>query len=539
MCWLQKCSFRGVNPQLLRHFSSSQAAYSKSFEAHAENVHNLDPGLETHPRIGTGPRVKSKSSFGALGLHPPIVSALRTAFPNIKHPTKIQAVLIPAVLDGRDIFLQDQTGSGKSFGLVLALLNRPRVEKRKSEKITSIFIVPHRDLAYQCLRWVERMFAPAASVPSASISSIAQVLVRDNRGSSLSLLRENPPHLLFGTPQALMDVWREQPDALQLKTLSAIVVDEADYLVPTVDYSTSRKRVLKQQQHPGDTREFLDIIYGKNMGPLDDEYSPHERASPQLIISSATLPPHLVEYVSEESAWLNRDNWVSISGASAEVLAGQQQPKSQVTHSVLVVDEDHVRNIAGALPSGPSSNNFLAADADEGTDDPVAEIDPALVQKYMQTASPFNPLALETIAMIFATDVPSTALLVIPATSPVQRAIFELRRVGVNAHELDLLKNRPSGRGADVRANPTLLVSTWANTRGVDVHELSHVFVLGIPHDGATAYVHIAGRVGRLESTERRRKGKVVMVVGPSDEDAARRLLRSIECEAVELRVEM
>jgi superfamily II DNA/RNA helicase len=156
----------------------------------------------------------------------------------------------------------------------------------------------------------------------------------------------------------------------------------------------------------------------------------------------------------------------------------------------------------------------------------------------MQSASPFNPLALETIAMIFAADVPSIALLVIPSTAPVQRAIFELREVGVNAHSLDLLKERTLVREA-VRADPTLLVSTWANTRGLDVRELSHVFVLGIPDGEATAYVHIAGRVGRLESREKRRKGKVVMVVDPSKEEAARALLKSVDCEAVELNVEL
>ncbi|KAJ7492728.1 P-loop containing nucleoside triphosphate hydrolase protein [Mycena latifolia] len=520
---MRRCSLRKPCWTRLRHFSlSKHHANSQSFEAHFDKKSNASasPGSK---------------SFGALGLHPPIVSALRTAFPNIKHPTGNQAVLIPALLAGHDIFLEDQTGSGKSFGLVLALLNKPRAEKRKLE-ITSIFIVPHRELAYQFYGWVERMFAPAASVPSSSISSIAQVLVRDSRGSGLPLLRENPPHLLFSTPQALMDTWREQPDALQLKTLQSIVVDEADYLIPMMDYSTARKRkVLKQKQHPGDTREFLDLVYGNNARPFADEDASPLRDSPELIISSATLPRDLIEYVSEESGWVNRDNWVSISASESRA----RQPKSQVLHSVLVVSEDNVRNITGALPSGPSSDGFhAAANAVEETDDPVPEMDPALAEKYMQTASPFNPLALETIAMIFAADVPSTALLVIPSTSPVQRAIFELRGVGVDAHGLDLLKERPSGRSA-VRANPTLLVSTWANTRGLDVRELSHVFVLGIPNGGATAYVHIAGRVGRMESLGTRRKGKVVMVVEPSEEEGARELLQSVHCKATELHVEL
>ncbi|KAJ7487481.1 P-loop containing nucleoside triphosphate hydrolase protein [Mycena galericulata] len=507
----------------IRRISSSTPAYSQSFEAHAASLDKKYARRQPH---GRGPLAGSEpKSFEALGLHPPIVSALKAAFPHIKHPTKSQRALIPAVLLAQDIFLQDGTGSGKSFGLVLALLNRPRAEKRSSQKlgITSIFIVPHRDLAraYQFYHWVERMFAPVAS---SSINSIAQVLVRDSRGSGLSSLRENPPHLLFGTPQALMDACREDPDALQLDTLSSIVVDEADYLIPTVEYKRSRKRkVPKQQQHPGVTREFLNIVYGRDARSSDDDELDQDRG-PQLILSSATLPPHLVEYVSEESTWLDRDNWVTISGASSE---------SQVSHSVLVISEDHARNIDGALPPKPA-DTFVATSAEEEDDDPAPEADPTLVERYLTTPSPFNPLALETIAMIFATDVPSIALLVIPSTSPVQRAMYELRAVGINAHSLELLKKWTSSPGT-VRANPTLLVSTWANTRGLDVRQLTHVFVLGMPDGGATAYVHLAGRVGRLEGHEKRQKGKVVMVVSPGEEGEARELLTAIDREAVRL----
>ncbi|KAJ6509427.1 P-loop containing nucleoside triphosphate hydrolase protein, partial [Mycena vitilis] len=483
-----------------------------------------------------GPVAESTAgSFESLGLHPPIVSALRTAFPNITRPTPSQQVLIPSVLAGQDIFLQDQTGSGKSFGLVLALLNKTRAVTSHSQEpaITSIFVVPHRDLAYQFHQWVERLFAPTtpAGRPS-SINSIAQVLVRDGQQTDLTVLRQNPPHLLFATPHALLDACADDSDALQLKTLSTIVLDEADYLVPTVDGSRKRKGPMRKR-HPAETREFLNAVYGENIrvDSEDDEYVRPERdRSPQLIVSSATLPRHLAEYFSEESSWVIRDNWVNISGTSVS----RPRKSSEVTHSVLVVSDDMVRNITGALPPSPSSEVFHPVDADLDAETAVYDIDPALVRKYVETTSPFNPLALETIATIFATDVPRIALLVLPSTAPVQRAVYELREVGITAHSVDWLRDQPVGAGV-VRSNPILLVSTWANTRGLDVGELSHVFVLGIPDGGTTGYVHIAGRVGRLEKETRRRRGKVVMVVAPSEEEAARGLLKTMSCEPVEL----
>lgn len=122
---------------------------------------------------------------------------------------------------------------------------------------------------------------------------------------------------------------------------------------------------------------------------------------------------------------------------------------------------------------------------------------------------------------------PSIALLVIPSSAPVQRAVWELREMGVDAEMLDVEASGRGGAyllgsGVDVmRANPRLLVATLARTRGLDLPALTHVFVLGLaegPHvngRSVDAYVHIAGRVGRFG-----RAGRVVSVVGSEAEGA-------------------
>lgn len=74
-----------------------------------------------HPRhIHNGPRDTVKShphpdefSFERLGLRSSVLTALRLAFPSIKHPTPIQHRFIDAVLKGQDVLLKDKTGTGK------------------------------------------------------------------------------------------------------------------------------------------------------------------------------------------------------------------------------------------------------------------------------------------------------------------------------------------------------------------------------------------------------------------------------------------
>jgi len=158
--------------------------------------------------------------------------------------------------------------------------------------------------------------------------------------------------------------------------------------------------------------------------------------------------------------------------------------------------------------------------------------------------SPFNQNALEAVAATFALDVPSVALLTIPSDASVHRAVYDLRALGVNAHGMNLLienqgKSHLLHGGAEkFRSTPTLLVATPATIRGIDLPELSHVFILGVRplQERATTaldtYIHIAGRVGRFG-----RKGKVVSIV--TDEQEAERMdtiLKRLGVETARLR---
>ncbi|KAG5653591.1 hypothetical protein H0H81_012098 [Sphagnurus paluster] len=515
-----------------------------------------------------------KARFEDLGLHPPIIASLYTAFPNVKVPTETQAKFIPAVLSGKDVLLKDETGTGKSFGLVVALLNKPRIssqdKKSITRHITSLVLVPHRDLAYQLHHWIQRM--ASVTEPPPDISSVAQVLVRDNGKhltDGLRSLREAPPHILIGTPQAILDVYKADPHALQLPLLSSVVVDEVDYLIETAP----RKEVGKSFQkaavkvnrkllaHPGVTRQLLDMIFHgrkeindqrkdepgliQHRRRVEMAANPQSSSFPQLILSSATLRSHLNNYLFEESGWLNKDCLLKVKGIKRAPMEHEKTSGTElyphdglggtgISHSVLLVSEDRIENIGGAINAPPNaleSDNMQLIDPRalfaESAEPEAIVNEPGLAEKYEGTPTPFNPNAMEAIATAFALDVPSVALLVLPSTSPVQRAVYELREMGINAQRLDMLTEE-RGRSHLLRGdrlgqeNPTLLVSTLATTRGLDLPELTHVFILGIPDgpkvNGKTvdAYVHLAGRVGRFG-----RGGKVITVVEKGDKNAS------------------
>lgn len=153
---------------------------------------------------------------------------------------------------------------------------------------------------------------------------------------------------------------------------------------------------------------------------------------------------------------------------------------------------------------------------------------------YQDKASPFDPNALEAIATAFALDVASLALLVLPASAGVQRAVYELREMGVNAEALD-------GRTAfdTSKEDGRLVVCTEATIRGMDLPAVETVFVLGILEGGGVTgrsvdgYVHVAGRVGRLGGGS----GKVISVVnGPDGERTIGQILKTrLGVQAVKL----
>ena len=83
-------------------------------------------------------------TFASLGLIEPLQRALDEL--DYKTPTPVQAQAIPAVLAGRDLMAAAQTGTSKTAGFALPLLQRLMMEGPEvaSNSVRALVLVPTR-----------------------------------------------------------------------------------------------------------------------------------------------------------------------------------------------------------------------------------------------------------------------------------------------------------------------------------------------------------------------------------------------------------
>lgn len=134
----------------------------------------------------------------------------------IVEPTPIQAAVIPDALAGRDVLGKAPTGSGKTFGFGLPLLEL--VEKAEPRRPRGLVLAPTRELAEQ----IKRELMPVAIALDRSLVSIYGGV---GMGKQIAALRKGVD-VVIATPGRLMDLMDQGEVALD--KVDRVVVDEAD-----------------------------------------------------------------------------------------------------------------------------------------------------------------------------------------------------------------------------------------------------------------------------------------------------------------------
>ncbi len=159
-------------------------------------------------------------TFSTIGLLPQIQEALTEK--GYHTPSPIQAQAIPAVLSGRDVMAAAQTGTGKTAGFTLPLLEvLMQGKSAESNQARALVLTPTRELAAQVADSVATYgkYLPLSSAVVFGGVKINPQMMRLRRGADV----------LVATPGRLLDLY--QQGAVKFQQLEVLVLDEADRML--------------------------------------------------------------------------------------------------------------------------------------------------------------------------------------------------------------------------------------------------------------------------------------------------------------------
>ena len=159
-------------------------------------------------------------SFDSLGLSAPILKAISEK--GYETPSPIQAQSIPAILAGKDVMAAAQTGTGKTAGFTLPILERLiEGERAQANQVRVLVLTPTRELAAQV---GESVATYGAHLPLRSAVVFGGVKINPQ----MMKLRKGVD-VLVATPGRLLDLYNQK--AVRFNNLEVLVLDEADRML--------------------------------------------------------------------------------------------------------------------------------------------------------------------------------------------------------------------------------------------------------------------------------------------------------------------
>lgn len=222
--------------------------------------------------------------FETLGLRSEIVRAVTER--GYSTPTPVQARAIPEILSGRDMLAGAQTGTGKTAGFTLPLLQRLAATMRQGKAPRALVLTPTRELALQVsesIRDYGRYLSLRNTVIFGGVSINPQI-------DSLS----RGTDIIIATPGRLLDHCQQR--TVDLSQIEILVLDEADRMLDMGFINDIRKVIrllpVKRQNlmfsatYSDDIRK---LAHGVLKSPVEVEVAPRNTT-----IESVTQSVYLV-----------------------------------------------------------------------------------------------------------------------------------------------------------------------------------------------------------------------------------------------------
>jgi len=187
-------------------------------------------------------------------------------------PTEIQRRAIPVITEGKSVFGQSHTGSGKTHTYLLPLMNGIDETTRQ---VQYVITAPTRELAVQLYNEVRKIITYADKEGT----WIARLLVGGEDKQKMSDRLKRPPHIIVGTPGRILDLVKD--GSVSIYEATSFVIDEADLM--------------------------LDLGFIEEV----DQLLVRAHADIQLIAFSATVPPRLEQFLNK---YLSQPVYIRIEG---------------------------------------------------------------------------------------------------------------------------------------------------------------------------------------------------------------------------------
>ena len=168
-------------------------------------------------------------SFHELGVSSSVAQAL--AERDIHTPFRIQALVLPDVLDGRDVLAKSPTGSGKTLAFAIPIVEHLDASDPRP---SALILVPTRELAAQVAAELETI-APARNLKVAAVYGGISIPAQAKKAREA--------HILVATPGRLQDLMERR--MVKLDGVRILILDEADRMLdmgfqPQVDRIVAR-----------------------------------------------------------------------------------------------------------------------------------------------------------------------------------------------------------------------------------------------------------------------------------------------------------
>ncbi|CAL1707298.1 unnamed protein product [Somion occarium] len=505
------------------------------------------PSVSSHPSAKpSNAPLRDSSTFSGLGLDPLITAHLETKL-NIKKPTSIQRAALPILLSSsdedtssRDVFIQSQTGSGKTFSFLLPIIQDllPLSSLSyidRSIGTLAIIIAPTRELAKQISDVLESLLQlrlRAADESAEDAGSSAPRLTRwlvsgllsggSTRTHEKARLRKGLP-ILVSTPGRLLD-HLQNTSSFNVGKCRWLVLDEADRLMDLgfeesingiVKGLDGRRKLAMQAVEEGNSMEVGGWDWSRQRRTI--LCSATIRDDVQKLAGNALVNPIVIKALTDDSS-SNPD--VATGESLGDVVNGNTKftPPSQLAQKYVVVplklrlvtliallrsllaeaqgrkgtkiivflsctdSVDFHWHLLGGTSMGEDDGEAASPNSENETEAAeAADVDEEGKPKPSKASR--RPDA-EKVTMK-STLLPDTAIYRLHGSLPLQTRMASLRGFASAS-------SQPS-------TSSSILLCTSVASRGLDLPLVRAVIQYDLPTEGgATEYVHRVGRTARV-----------------------------------------